>query len=179
MRTFLWGLPLLMLGACSEGPKTPEQAAEEMASAPKLRPGLWRTDFRFVDVEMPSLPPRAREMMKTMLEGRSDENCVTPEEANRDPREFLTRVQQQSGCRYDRFEVSSAGALDARMICAPPAGTSEGLPGNVRTEAEMKGTIAPELIDMTITSATTGIDSPVANAKMTMTMKSARVGECT
>ena len=170
MRLLLLGMPLLALVGCDEGPKTPEQAAAEMASAPKMLPGRWRTSFEFTGMEMPGAPPEAQAMMKNMMRGRTDESCVTAEEANRDPRDFLRRSQQQGGCTFDRFDVSDSGLIDAAMVCAPQEGA--------RVEATMKGSIQPERIDMTIDSNTTNAAMPEGNARVTMKMNSVRLGDC-
>lgn len=174
MRRSIVCLGALALAACNsadDGPKTAEQAAEEMGEAPKMRAGLWTTTVEVTRFDMPGAPPEAKNMMQGMMgQGQSSEQCVSAEEANRDPREFL-KESQQGNCTFGKFSVAG-GAVDAQMTCKP----EQGAEANVT----MKGQIAPERVTMAIESAVTGAAAPgqPGNMTMAMTMTSVRTGDC-
>lgn len=182
----LAALPVLALAACSKSdtpagngtaaaaddgkPKTVEQVVEEMQSAPKMRPGEWETTVQIVKVDMPDAPPQVKKALEeSAMAGNANtsRSCVTPEEAERDPREFLKK-EQAGNCSYERFSFQG-GAIDGKMSCNSPQGG--------KMEATMAGTIGAEAIDMTVTNVMSGGSKP-GNMSTTVKMTSKRVGEC-
>lgn len=183
-RLMLAVLPALALAACGKSdnggangqaaaaddgkPKTVEQVAAEMRSAPKMRPGEWETTVQVVKFDMPDAPPQMKQAMeKSMAEGKSSKSCVTPEEAQRDPAEFLKKGQGEN-CTYERFSFAG-GKIDGKMSCATP---QQG-----KMEATMTGTIGTDAISMTMDNVMSGGPMPGKMA-MTMKMESKRIGDC-
>ncbi|MBY8822325.1 DUF3617 domain-containing protein [Sphingomonas colocasiae] len=178
-------LPALALAACGKSndggangqanaaeagkPKSIEQVAEEMKSAPKMKPGEWETSVQIVKFDMPDAPPQMKEALQQSMAqaNNSSKSCVTPEEAERDPSEFIKKGQGGE-CTYERFSFTG-GKIDGKMTC------TRGQQGTL--EATMTGTINPELLDMTMTSTTNGAGMP-GKVEMTMRMTSKRVGDC-
>lgn len=182
-RLMLLALPALALAACSKSddgaangqaaadagkPKTIEQVAEEMKSAPKMKPGEWETTVQVVKFDMPNAPPQVKEaMQKSMGQANSSKSCVTPEEAERDPSEFIKKGQGGE-CTYDRFSFAG-GKIDGKMSCTRP---QQG-----KLEATMTGTISAEALDMTMNNVMSGGGMP-GQVDMTMRMTSKRIGDC-
>lgn len=166
-------LPALALGACdsvSKGPKTPEQAAAEMKKAVKMTPGKWQTTMQITKFDMPGAPPEAAAAMKGMMgQAQTSESCLTKEQADKDPGEFI-KQGQGGDCTFEHFDVSG-GKIDGKMICKKPnQGTME---------ASMTGTIAAEAMSMTMSSVVTDSKMPGGKVEMGMTMNAKRIGECT
>jgi len=182
-RLMLAVLPALALAACSKSdsgdangqaaaaddgkPKTVEQVAAEMKSAPKMLPGEWETTVQIVKFDMPNAPPEMKQALeKSMAQVKSDKACVTPEEANRDPSEFLKK--DQGNCTYERFSFAG-GKIDGKMSCSTPQAG--------KMEATMTGTITPSAIDMTMSNVMSGGGIP-SQVSTTVKMESKRIGDC-
>jgi hypothetical protein len=182
-RLMLAVLPVIALAACSKSggdgangqavaaddgkPKTVEQVAAEMMGAPKMRPGEWETSVQMVKFDMPDAPPQVKQaLQESMAKGNSSKSCVTPEEANRDPSDFLKKGQ--GNCTYERFSFAG-GKIDGKMSCTNPQ--------SGKMEATMVGTIGPEAISMTMDNVMSGGAMPGKMA-MTMKMESKRIGDC-
>lgn len=169
MRRLLALIPLLAIAGCDSGPQSVEQIAAEVEETPRLKAGEWRTDFEITDFEVPGAPADMRASMQNMLQKQATTQCVSEQEAGQDPRDFLKK-NQGTGCQFERF-ANSGGAIDAKLICAPE--------GGARSEATMKGTVAPERMTMTIATQTSIPGLPGGGAAtINMKMNSVRTGDC-
>jgi len=171
-KLLLLALPALALAACNsadKGPKTPEQAAAEMKKAVKMKPGKWQTTMTITKFDMPGAPPEAAQAVKGMMgKPTVTESCLTKEEADRDPAEFLKKGQGE-GCSFERFVIDD-GKLDGKMVC------DKGAQGKM--EATMNGTLGAEAMTMTMNSTVSDPAKPATKAEMGMTMAMKRIGEC-
>lgn len=173
-KLILIALPALALAACDsadKGPKTPEQAAVEMKNAVKMKPGKWQTTMQITKFEMPGAPPEAAAAMKGMTgQAQTSESCLTKEEADKDPSEFIKKGQEGADCTFEHFDVSG-GKLDGKMVCKKA--------GQGQMEASMKGTMGAEAMTMAMDTLVSDPKMPGGKVQMSMTMDSKRIGECT
>lgn len=165
----------LPLAACGSKPAVDEknvsveQVANKVAEVSRaegtIRPGQWQSTMTIEEMDMPGMPPEARDRMKTMFaKARTTENCVTPEEARQpNPKMFAGSDQ----CRYDHFTMGG-GKIDAAMHCNQ-AGTTQTM--------TMAGTYGPESYAMQMTSKTQGGSAGEAMS-MKMKVEARRIGEC-
>jgi hypothetical protein len=96
------------------------------------------------------------------------ETCLTKEQADRDPAEFLKKGQGE-GCTFERFTIDD-GKLDGKMVCDKAA--------QGKMEATMNGTLGAEAMSMTMNSPGSDPANPGTKAEMGMTMAMKRIGEC-
>jgi len=164
------------LAACKkepapEGPKSIAQVAQESAGLPKPLPGLYRSEVEIVSMEAPGMPPQMADQMKRAMSAKksSHEFCLTGEEAAKGYEERVKKLAGRPNCTFDRY-AATAGALDAQMSC-----TAE---GGIKSVLTMKGAMTPSGSDMTLAMTQTGSQMPGGSMKMTMHVKSARVGDC-
>jgi len=171
-KLLLLALPALALAACNsadKGPKTPEQAAAEMKKAVKMKPGKWQTTMTITKFDMPGAPPEAAQAMKGMMgKPTVTETCLTKEEADQDPADFLKKGQGE-GCTFERFVIDD-GTLDGKMVCNKP--------GQGKMEATMAGTLGAEAMSLTMNSSVNDPKMPGGKAEMGMSMAMKRIGEC-
>lgn len=166
-------LPLLALAACGkadDGPKSPEQVAAEVKDAVKMSPGQWQTTVAMTKFEMPGAPPEAANAFKGMLsQATTTESCLTKEEAEKDPGEFIKKGQAGADCKFENFSAAG-GKIEGKMICSrPQQGTME---------STMNGTMTPETMAMVMDMKVTDPNMPGGGVNMTMKMDSKRIGEC-
>jgi hypothetical protein len=85
-------------------------------AAPRVTPGQWQAVTVIEDATMPGAPPQALAMMK----GRPTTvtYCLTPEEAEADPRKMLAA---DKSCKVNRMNMSG-GVIDAEMACKTDQG---------------------------------------------------------
>ena len=175
MRRLAPFLSIMALAACDTGPKvsvenaTPEEVAAEMKKsgvAEQLRkPGQWETTMSVVNVEAPGMPPEALDQMRQMMgNGQATQRCVTAEELKQ-VESFIG--QNNANCRFDHYRVSG-GKIDGKAKCTQ---------GAVNQLMTMNGTFNADSSDMTIRSETSG-GPPGQNMKVTMNIKSKRLGDC-
>lgn len=175
MRRSIVFVSALLVAACDSGPRvsvenaTPEEVAAEMKKsgvAEELRkPGQWQTALSVVDIEAPGMPPEAANQMRTMMgNGQTTERCVTEAELKQ-VESFIG--QNNANCRFDHYRVSG-GKIDGKAKCRQ---------GAVNQLMTMNGTFTSDSSDMTIRSETSG-GPPGQNMKVTMNIKSRRLGEC-
>lgn len=166
----------LALAGCKKeaGPegegKSLAEAAQEASSLPKPQPGLYRSTVTLVSVEAPGMPPEAVAQMKSMFAQKQSgtEYCLTPDDAAKG---YEERVKQMSGkpdCAFDHYSADG-GKLDAKLTCKTPEGKSV---------MAMQGTMTPTGSDVTMSMDQSGGGMPGGGMKMTMNVKSARVGDC-
>ncbi len=167
----------LPLAACRSKPAVDEknasveQVANKVAEVSKaegtIRPGKWQSTMTIERMDMPGMPPEAREQMKKMFaQARVTENCVTPEEARRpNPKMFAGNDQ----CRYNHFTMGN-GKIDAEMHCTQAGATQT---------MTMAGTYSPESYSMAMTTTSSGGASADGDISMKMKVEARRVGDCT
>lgn len=164
------------LAACNkepapEAPKSVAEVVKESAALPKPLPGLYRSEVELVSLEAPGMPPQMADQMKRAMASRQSgqEFCLTGEEAEKGYEERVKKLAGKPNCAFDRYSATG-GALDAQMSC-----TAE---GGIKSVLTMKGTMTPSGSDMTLGMTQSGSEMPGGSMKMTMHVKSQRVGDC-
>lgn len=165
-------LVLLSLGACKkEGVVAKDESVESVAkkvaaSEVKPRPGRWESSMKLARMDMPGMPPQAREAMsKQMGATQTFATCLTPEEASQPDAGFFQKGA--SGCKYDHF-VMADGRIDAAMTCKQQGGA---------VKATMQGTYAEDAYDIAVKSQTEM--QPGKSMAVEMSIASRRTGDCT
>ena len=162
----------LVLSACNRKPsidarnESPEAVAKKMAASGLTpRPGRWEASLKLERMDMPGMPPQAREAMnKSMATTKSYFSCLTPEQAGKLDAGFFNKAAR--GCTYDHFTMAG-GKIDAQMVCPPGSGP---------TQMTMNGTYGADLYDIKITG--TGEMAKGMPMTIAMAVTSRRVGEC-
>ena len=139
-----------------------EAVADQMVQP---EPGQYRTTMTLVNFEMPGAPPQAAEMMRNMMNGRSVETCLTPEQAERGFEE-MARNTQGSDCTYEKFEMNGS-KMNAKAVCQGQNGP---------LTMEMSGTGGRTSSEMTVT--TKGDMTGMGDGTITMRVQNERVGDC-
>lgn len=172
--------PLLILGACKkegapgDGASLAE-AAKQAEAMPKPLPGLYRSSAELVSLDMPGMPAGAAAQMKQMMASRATPHdfCLTGDEAAKGYEERVKKLAGRPDCHFDHYSAV-AGKLDARLTC-----TGKGPEGaDVRSVMTMQGTMAPDGSDVTVGMEQSSAQMPGGGMKMTMRVKSTRVGDC-
>lgn len=171
---------ILMLAGCGGGgPSVSAQnasvneVAEKVAAAttdkdaPLVQPGRWEGTMTIHEMDMPGIPPQAKEKLQARMgQGRTFISCITPEEAKA-KKAFFTGDAADKSCKYDHFEMGG-GKIDAAMQCTRETG---------KMSMVMNGSYAPEEYHMAMTSKAEGA-GPMAGMSMKMSVEAKRVGEC-
>jgi hypothetical protein len=157
-------------------PKSIAEVAQQAAGMPKPLPGLYRSTAELVSLEAPGLPAGAAAQMKQMMASRAAPRdfCLTGAEADKGYEERVKKLAGRPDCHFDHYSAV-AGKLDAQLTCT---GGGDGAQGAVRSVLTMQGTMAPDGSDVTLAMAQSGAQLPGGGMKMTMHVKSARVGDC-
>jgi len=95
--------------------------------------------------------------------------CLTGEEAARGYEERVKKLAGRPDCHFDHYSANG-GQLDAQLTCEAANG--------IRSVMKMQGTMGPEGSDVTLAMEQSGQQMPGGGMKMTMRVKSARVGDC-
>ena len=168
---------VLALAACGKSEPevslenaTPEQVAAEMKKsgiAEELRkPGKWAYETTITQIDAPGMPPEmAAQMKQVMGQGQKLERCVTAEE--------IAKVDafvgaNQANCTFAKYKVGG-GRVEGEARCDQ---------GGMKQHMVMDGKYTPDSSDMTIRSTTSGAPGPAGEMKMTMRIKSNRLGDC-
>ena len=162
----------LALSACHSKPaidaknETPAAVASKMAASGMLpRPGRWQADLKFVSMDMPGMPPAAREAMsKSMDTTKSTFACLTPEKAAKLDGSFFQKAAP--GCTYDHYTMAD-GKIDALMTCPP---------GHGPTRMAMTGTYGNDVYNISIKGSSELAKGMPMNIEMAVTSR--RVGDC-
>ena len=162
----------LVLGACHSKPgidaknESPEAVASKLATSGMMpRPGRWQADLKFVSMDMPGMPPSAREAMnKSMGTVKSTFTCLTPEKAAKIDGSFFQKAA--AGCTYDHYTMAD-GKIDALMTCPPGRGP---------TRMAMTGTYGNDVYNISIKGSSELSKGQAMNVEMSVTSR--RVGEC-
>lgn len=170
-----YALPLaaaFALAACnnSDSIVAKDESAESVAakvakSNVKPLPGRWESTLKFEKMEMPNLPPAAKEAMnKQLASAHSFSTCLTPEEAAQPDAKFFQG--NDSGCKYDSFSMSG-GKIDAVMSCDM---------NGQKQKMTMSGSYGEEAYTISISSS--GEAQAGMPMNMAMSIASRRVGDC-
>jgi hypothetical protein len=168
---FLLAAPAFVLASCGgapSGPQSKEQVATEMAKAEKLKPGKYETVVTVSKIDLPGMPPQAKEQMQAMMgKPTKSEHCLTPEKADQGVKEMLGKMN--GDCTYSNFDVSGS-AVTGTMACKAPA-------GGATMNASFEGVQTAESSRINIK---TEVSQPGGPGKMTMeaAMEMKRVGDC-
>jgi hypothetical protein len=172
----LIGAAVLALGGCKkdavpDGAKSLEQAAQQAAALPKPLPGLYRSTAELISLDAPGLPPGAAAQMKTMMASKAAPHdfCLTGEEAAKGYEERVKKLAGRPDCHFDHYSADS-GKLDSQLTCTGQNG--------LRSVMTMQGTMAPDGSDITLGMDQSSPRMPGGGMKMTMRLKSQRVGDC-
>ena len=119
-----------MLASCGSEPEikmenaSVGEVAQEMREAGTqsfLNAGKWQHSITVLEMDVPGMPPQAREMMQRAYnEKQSFEHCLTPEQARKPSEEFFANANKN--CRYDHFNWGD-GKIDLKMNCDGDGGT--------------------------------------------------------
>ncbi len=162
----------LALAACDSKPsidaknESPQAVASQMAASGMMpRPGRWQADLKFVSMDMPGMPPAAREAMsKSMDTTKSTFTCLTAEKAAKIDGNFFQKAAP--GCTYEHYTMAD-GKIDALMTC---------LPGHGPTRMAMTGTYGNDVYNISIKGSSELAKGMPMNIEMAVTSR--RVGEC-
>ena len=166
----------LPLGGCNSDPQVSAEnaSADDVArkveaaggSSTFVNPGLWRATVTLDEMSMPGMPAQLAEQMKSVQgHTRTDQQCLTPEEAKRPKEDFFGA---KDNCRYERFSMGN-GKIDAVMNCSENGGTQK---------MTMAGTYSGDAyqMQMSLQAAEAG---ETAGMAMKMRVDAQRIGECT
>jgi hypothetical protein len=162
------GVAAVALAACGSG----SSGGSAASSGPvKREAGSWKTDLKLVKFDMPGMPPKMAEGMKTMMEGASGmEACVTPEQAAKEDiaKELSKGPSNGASCDFSKQEVSG-GKIDVAGTCKDSSGRA--------MQLTMTGTMESKKTDVNMK-----ISSPAptgqGNLDMEMHVVSTHVGPC-
>jgi hypothetical protein len=162
----------LSLAACKKeavvAKDEPVESVAKKVAAAKMnpRPGRWEANITLNRIDMPGLPPQAREAMrKQMSTIKAVATCLTPEQAEKPEGGFFQPGAKD--CKYDRF-VMADGRVDAAMTC--------GQSGAAQTMT-MAGAYSETQYDLQVTSK--GEMQPGMPMTMDVAISARRTGECT
>ena len=140
-------------------------ASKVAASNIKPRPGRWESSLKIESLDMPGVPPQARDAMNSaMAANKAYFTCLTPAQANRPDASFFQKAA--TGCTYDHFTMAG-GKLDAEVTCHR---------GPAPAKMTMQGSYGTDNYAVRVSSQTKM--STGAQMNMTMAITSHRVGEC-
>ncbi|ANU08706.1 DUF3617 domain-containing protein [Paraurantiacibacter namhicola] len=139
-----------------------------------LQPGKWQVGFVATSFDIPGATPEQEAMFEDMIgEGETQEQCLTPEEAERGFQpmaEAFSQAGQDSPCEVANFEAAG-GQISGDMVCTI-AGADEPLTSKISgIYDEAKFTID---IGMTMERP----DFPEGSATMGMRVSGERLGDC-
>lgn len=159
--------PALLLAGCgkSGAEATPDEIAERLGSVDQPEPGMYRSTMTVTEFDMPGAPAEMKDMMTSAM-GRSFEQCLTKEEAERGFEEMVRQGQDDS-CTFERFDVDG-NEIDAAMTCNGPG--SEPL----KMTMTGKAGATSSNFDMTMK----GDFSGMGEGTVRMSMESKRIGDC-
>jgi len=169
-------LPLFALAACkkeggADQPGSPAEVARQAEAMPRPLPGLYRSSAELVSLDAPGLPAGAASQMKQMMAAKAAPHdfCLTADDAAKGYEERVKKLAGRPDCHFDHYSAV-AGKVDAQLTCTGKDG--------IRSVMTMAGTMSPEGSDITIGMDQSGAQMPGGGMKMTMHVKSARVGDC-
>lgn len=143
-----------------------ESVAKKVQAANlKPTPGRWEASMKFEKMDIPNMPPQAKEAMnKQMNVTQTFASCLTPEEANQPNGSFFQKGAEN--CKYEHF-VMADGKIDAAMVCKER---------NTQMKMTMAGNYSETQYDMHVTSQ--GDMQPGMPMSVEMSIAARRTGEC-
>ena len=169
---------VLPLAACNRGPSVSatnasiSEVREKVAAATggngevMIEPGRWEGTYAMHEMDMPGLPPAAKEQMKKQMGmERSFVNCVTEEDVKK---QKMLYTGDDKSCTYDHFTLGG-GKIDATMACNRE--------GAGKMEMTMTGTYSPAAYHMDMAAKAEG-GGPMGGMTMKMSVDAKRVGAC-
>ena len=143
-----------------------ESVAEKVAASNiKPQPGRWQSSVKMEKIDMPGLPPQAKDAMaKQMATAHSFSSCLTPEQVNRPNGGFFAGGAE--GCVYNSFTMAD-GKVEGDMTCDA---------GGRKQTMKMSGTYSPTSYDIKISSQSEV--QPGMPMAMELAVTSSRAGEC-
>lgn len=147
----------------------PTQAKGPPSTDGSLEPGLWRMDVAFEALEIPGMPKAIADTMKAGIdaEAKTEESCMSAEDAKDGFTKIANEMNQGSDCKTAEFSNAN-GKVTARLTCGEAGSNGE---------MTMDGTYTRTTMDVRITMQTKG-ESEGDNARMIMSMKGERIGDC-
>lgn len=140
-------------------------AKKVQASNIKPLPGRWESSMKFEKMDLPNLPPQAKEAMnKQMKVAQTFASCLTPEEANKPNGSFFQKGAEN--CNYEHF-VMADGKIDAAMTCKER---------NTEVKMTMAGSYSESNYDIQVKSQ--GEMQPGMPMSVEMSIASRRTGDC-
>lgn len=128
--------------------------------------GKYKATIEMVSIEMPGAPDGVVEMMKSQMNVRTSEHCLTQEEAD-EGFEKMAEAAQQGDCTVKKFDMNG-GDFNSEMTC------NAGNEGKMSIAIKGKGT--PTSMDMTVSME--GDMPGMGAAKMVMRTTQERIGAC-
>lgn len=173
-------LAALVLTACDSGPTvsatnaTPEEVQQKVeaagGAAVMVNPGRWEGTTTMHEIDIPGMPPEAREQMKAQIGAAQNfASCVTEEDVKQQ-KAFFTGTHDDKSCKYDHFEMAN-GKVSAALKC------DRGAEG--RMEMTMDGSYTPDRYEMKMASKAEGGPAAAGQMTMSMSVQAKRVGVCT
>ena len=164
-------LVVLPLAACKEEAvvgkdEGVESVAKKVEAANlKPKPGRWEASMKFEKMDVPGMPPQAKEAMnKQMNVSQTFASCLTPEEADQPSGSFFQKGAEN--CKYEHF-VMADGRIDAAMACKERGS---------EMKMTMAGSYSENQYDLHVTSQ--GEMQPGMPMSVDMSITARRTGEC-
>ena len=161
-------IALVTLPAAGLATVSVEDVLAEIEKLPQQRPGQYRRQIEFLEIDAPGdSKEAAQSMLSTLGENRanSEEICLTPEEVVVGPQ--LVRAITEDDCTFEHIAVAGE-TVTAVVQCASG---SDG-PNRVK----MSGRVGPE--DMALTVVMEQKVSAGGPMRMKMRISSRRIGDC-
>jgi hypothetical protein len=168
-------LPLLaavsLAGCKKEAVVAKDESVESVAkkveaAGLKPRPGRWEMTMKMNKMDIPNMPPQAKEAMnKQMNVTQTAASCLTQEQVDKPGGAFFG--QGNEDCKYDHFAMAD-GKIDAAMTCAQQG---------TQLKMTMAGAYTETNYDIAVTSK--GEIQKGMPMEIEMAINARRTGECT
>ena len=160
-RLVLWAPTLALLAACG-------------GSAVSLQPGQWEMTTTMTNFEVPGAPAAMAEQMRAaMAQPRTQNECITPEQAANPTRGMMTPDGKSEGCTFTD-QTFAGGVIRMAGSCPAPGG------GSIRTN--LNGSYTATTMEAQISAEVdAGASAPQGmprNIRMSGTMTGRRTGDC-
>lgn len=165
---------LLALTGCGSkqpgAPKSTEEVKQEAAKLETPEPGEYKQSIEITRLDVPGMPKENAEQMKAMMKANQQTTiCLTKADADKGFRDMFKGIGKGGQCSYTKFDVDG-GHLDAQLDCKSPQ------QGNARMT--LTGTVRKDGSDVVMNVDASGAPAPMSAMKMTMHMKTTRLGDC-
>ena len=168
----------VLLAACgsgadsnNDGKVSSDEVVAEAAGAIKPQPGLYRTSFEMLELNVPGMPDAVKQQMQAQMGGtgaaRTSTFCLTPEEAAANGAEQMAKNMAEGNCTVGRFAVSG-GTISTEMTCTGAGGATS----HVVMDGQMTATTST--MTMTNEMEMAGMGKMQMKARTT----SERIGDC-